>query len=233
MQLTSKTSQDLAPTGVDIDVEIGVIPTVTGAINLLTKIAKIAVKTRFTLFTQLQAHSKFPDPYAKLTSKYLNDASMFHGGDCRVPHLMEYNGYAGYANLAVTLPTSLNVKDIVTRDYEPVVLTSTDRFSTNLISGCIAVAYSVGISLFVTLDDATLLTDKKQTALKNILTWALGVPEIDPTFVTIVSISTSTGEVVTRISVPPSVSATYPTAPQLVTQLYQNARTATFAATLV
>ncbi|GMF36504.1 unnamed protein product [Phytophthora lilii] len=118
--MTSKTSQDLAPTGVDIDIE------------------------------------------AKLASKYLNDMLMSRGGDCRVSHIVEYNGFGGYVNFAITLPTSLAVTDVVTKDYEPVVLASTDRFSTSLISGCIALAYCVQIKLFMAPDDTHCCRTKRK-----------------------------------------------------------------------
>jgi len=90
----------------------------------------------------------------------------------------------------VTMPMSLNIPHIVSTSAKPVLLASTDRTRTSIFSGCISSAYDAQIILSSALNAISQLSEEKQTTLKKIIMWALKMPEIEPTFISVKSIDT-------------------------------------------
>ncbi|RLN70755.1 hypothetical protein BBJ28_00011574 [Nothophytophthora sp. Chile5] len=226
LQLTSNATEDLAQSSIDIAMELELIPTFQASISLLKGLGEIGVKAQFIVFLELNSSVQFPEPFAGLSSEYLDTTSLWHGGDCRLPHFMEYNGDAGYGDINITIPMSITFPVL---DIEPVVVSSSERVSYSLFSGCIATAYDADVLLSTALDAVSLLSNEKKVELQKILVWALDMTDIDPDFVNITSVSVSTGEIAIELSVPPSLGEVYPTISEFKTEVYQRARTVGFA----
>ncbi|GMF22678.1 unnamed protein product [Phytophthora lilii] len=105
----SSTAKDLAQSGIDIELESNVIPTVRASLSLLGGTAKIGVQSTFAVFVELESSIEFPEPYPGLSSYYLDETSFVNLGDCSTPHFMEYNGFAGYGEVRVTPPAALTI----------------------------------------------------------------------------------------------------------------------------
>jgi hypothetical protein len=229
LQMTSEALKDVAQSGIDIEFEIDAIPTVRASLSLLDGTAKIGVKATYALFLELEAGIKFPDPYPGLSTSYLDASSFVHLGDCSRPHFMEYNGFAGYGDVAVTMPMSLEIPYIITKSAEPTLFSAYDRHRMSLFSGCIGSVYDAQVMLSTAVSTVGSLSEERQAQLKKIIMWALGLSEIDPNFLTINSISETTGEISIQIAVPPSVAEVYANTYDLENTFYERARTASFA----
>ncbi|RLN71005.1 hypothetical protein BBJ28_00002501 [Nothophytophthora sp. Chile5] len=229
LQLTSNATEKLAQSSIDISMELELIPTFQASISLLKGLAEVGVKAHFMVFLELNSSVQFPEPFAGLASEYLDTTSFLHGGDCRLPHFMEYNGDAGYGDINITIPMSITLPLLGAEDIEPTVVSSSERVGYSLFSGCIATAYDADVLLSTALDAVSSLSDEKKVELQKILVWALDMTDIDPEFVNITSVSVSTGEITIQLSVPPSLGDVYPTISEFKTEAYRRARTVGFA----
>ncbi|GMF22681.1 unnamed protein product [Phytophthora lilii] len=163
LDMTSHVSKDMAQSGIDIDLEVDAIPTVRASVSLLGGTALIGVRPSFAVFVQLEAGVQFPDPYPGLSSRYLlAQTSYFHGGDCSKPHFMEYNAYAGYGDVYVTLPTSLSIPYVITKTSEPVLVSSSSRIRTSLFSGYVTSVYDAQIMLSAALNAISSLSEENR-----------------------------------------------------------------------
>ncbi|KAG7378706.1 hypothetical protein PHYPSEUDO_009745 [Phytophthora pseudosyringae] len=227
--MTSSTAQDLAQTGIDIDLDIRLIPKVHVELSLLNGTARVGVRTQFSIFAELQTNIKFPSLYPGLWSRNLNSSSLFNGGDYSESHFMEYfyNGYAGYRDVLVTFPTDLNMSSNVTNPSYP-YLGSPDPVRTSLISGCVASADVVVIKLAVSPYWAFALDNEEtQKSLTRAVMWALDMPEIDTTFASI-DYNSFYSTVKMKIAIPPSIADNYSTH-SLQLDLVQKTTTETFS----
>ncbi|KAE9328017.1 hypothetical protein PF008_g16269 [Phytophthora fragariae] len=228
VRMITTPSNSLGQNGIDIEVEVAAIPSVTASLSMLAGIAKIGVKTTYSLFAKLQAGVEFPEPYPGLSSQYLVPDSEEHYGDCSQPHFMQYAGYAGYKDFSVSMPMKFGVNGLWTTTYEP-KLDLGLSYSKSLFSGCVASAYDAEMLLSTAITTVSSLSDEKQEKLKKIVMWVLGIAEIDPDFLSINHVSADTGEISITIAVPPSVAENYPKASDLQQVIYQRARTADFS----
>lgn len=169
---------------------------------LISVASKIGVKATVAVFVELEAGIEFPESYSGLATKYLDSTSFFHIGDCSQPHFMELNGFAGYKDVYLTLPMSLDLV-LISKSAEPVLYSETTARRQSLFSGCIAAVYDAQVVLSTAIDTISALSEDKQEQLKKIIMWALGLSEIDPNFLTINSNSDTTGEISIQIAVPP------------------------------
>ncbi|EGZ25226.1 hypothetical protein PHYSODRAFT_326278 [Phytophthora sojae] len=195
---------------------------------LISVASKIGVKATVAVFVELEAGIEFPESYSGLATKYLDSTSFFHIGDCSQPHFMELNGFAGYKDVYLTLPMSLDLV-LISKSAEPVLYSETTARRQSLFSGCIAAVYDAQVVLSTAIDTISALSEDKQEQLKKIIMWALGLSEIDPNFLTINSNSDTTGEISIQIAVPPAVAEKYPTSYDLESTFYERARTASFS----
>ncbi|KAL3661847.1 hypothetical protein V7S43_013141 [Phytophthora oleae] len=218
----------LDQSGIDIELEVAAIPTITATISLLAGVAKVGVKTTCSIFTKLKTGVKYPEPYPALLSRNLDPNSTLHFGYCNLPHFLEFNAYAGYKDFIVSLPMEFGVNYVYSKTFES-KMDLDISMSKSLFSGCIATAYDAQMLLSTALATVSSLSADKQKKLKKVLMWALGITEIDPDYLSINSISTSTGEISIRITVPPSVADDYPTASKFQEVIYQRARTKGFS----
>ncbi|KAL4176808.1 hypothetical protein KRP22_001749 [Phytophthora ramorum] len=175
--------------------ELELIPSFQASLSLLKGLAQVGVKVEFMVFLELNSTFQSPEPFPGLSSEYLDESSLWRGGDCRLPHFMEYNCNAGYGEVNISIPLSVNVPAIGNETSELDVASSAARSSYSLFSGCVATAYDAEIILLVAVDTVSSLSDKKKEALQTILMWTLGMTDIEPDFVNITSVSSVTGEI--------------------------------------
>ncbi|GMF15800.1 unnamed protein product [Phytophthora fragariaefolia] len=137
---------------------------------------ELGVKAEFLLYMELNSTFQYPEPFAGLSSNYIDNTSMWHDGDCRLPHFMEYNCIAGYGEVNIPFPLSVKLPVIGNKTHEINILSSGDRSRYSLFSGCVATACKV-------------------------LVWTLGITDIDPDFVNITIVSTASGEILVTVHV--------------------------------
>ncbi|KAE8996113.1 hypothetical protein PF011_g16040 [Phytophthora fragariae] len=193
VQVTTNTSSKLAQSSIDLEMELDLTPSFQASLSLLKGLAKVGIKTEFVVFVELNSSFRYPDPFPGLSSKYLDDASLWHGGNCQLPHFVEYNCNAGYGEVNVSIPLSVAVSRALNTTTELNILTSSDRSSFSLFSGCVATAYDAEVLLSTAIGAVSSLSDEKLDALRTILVWTLGMTDIDPEFVNISNVSTATG----------------------------------------
>ncbi|KAH7463140.1 Potassium voltage-gated channel subfamily H member 7 [Phytophthora ramorum] len=228
-QITSNISNKLAQSSIDLEMELELIPSFQASLSLLKGLAQVGVKVEFMVFLELNSTFQSPEPFPGLSSEYLDESSLWRGGDCRLPHFMEYNCNAGYGEVNISIPLSVNVPAIGNETSELDVASSAARSSYSLFSGCVATAYDAEIILLVAIDTVSSLSDKKKEALQTILMWTLGMTDIEPDFVNITSVSSVTGEISITLSVPPSLGELYPNASDFESEVYRRARNESFA----
>ncbi|KAE9000776.1 hypothetical protein PR001_g18696 [Phytophthora rubi] len=203
------TPSDLAKTGIDITVEFGATPIASVAISFVG-VGKAGIKAGVPLFLRLEAAIKYPTPFAALTTLYYDPKSWFQGGNCANPHFIPWTSI-GYT-------------------YQKPLTKIGSGYSQSLASGCIASAYDALMQLTTATSAVGKWTMDKLVVLQKVVMLAFNVPEIDPNFVTI-TVYTN-GQISIKITIPPSVADKYPTQSQLEAQLYQVARTSSFAKTV-
>ncbi|KAG3004344.1 hypothetical protein PC121_g18643 [Phytophthora cactorum] len=228
VQITNNISSKLAQSSIDLEMELELVPSFQASLSLLKGLARVSVKAEFLVFLELNSTFKFPDPFPGLTSEFLDDSSLWHGGNCQLPHYMEYNCNAGYGEVNISIPLSAKIPAIGNKTTELDIVSSSSRSSFSLFSGCVATAYDAEILLSTAIDTVSSLSDEHKQALKTILVWTLGMTDIDQDFVNITSVSTTTGEIYITLSVPPSLGDIYPNAADFASEVYQRARNETF-----
>ncbi|KAF1788425.1 hypothetical protein GQ600_6415 [Phytophthora cactorum] len=226
--ITNNISSKLAQSSIDLEMELELVPSFQASLSLLKGLARVSVKAEFLVFLELNSTFKFPDPFPGLTSEFLDDSSLWHGGNCQLPHYMEYNCNAGYGEVNISIPLSAKIPAIGNKTTELDIVSSSSRSSFSLFSGCVATAYDAEILLSTAIDTVSSLSDEHKQALKTILVWTLGMTDIDQDFVNITSVSTTTGEIYITLSVPPSLGDIYPNAADFASEVYQRARNETF-----
>ncbi|ETL93410.1 hypothetical protein L917_08420 [Phytophthora nicotianae] len=229
IQITHNISNKLAQSSIDLEMELELVPSFHASLSLLKGLARVGVKAEFLVFLELNSTFQFPDPFPALTSRYLDDTSLWHGGNCQLPHYMEYNCNAGYGEVNISIPLSAKIPAIGNTTKEFDVVTSSSRSSFSLFSGCVATAYDAEILLSTAINTVLSLSEKHKQALKSILAWTLGMTDIGQDFVNITSVSNTTGEIYITLSVPPSLGDIYPNAADFASEVYQRARNETFA----
>ncbi|KAG7377655.1 hypothetical protein PHYPSEUDO_011177 [Phytophthora pseudosyringae] len=229
VHITSNISSKLAQSSIDLELELELTPSFQASLSLLNGVGQVGVKAEFLVFLELNSTFQFPDPFPALSSEYLDAASLWHGGDCLLPHYMEYNCNAGYGEVNISIPMSVKIPAIGNKTLELDIVSSSDRSSYSLFSGCVATAYDVEILLSTAIDAVASLSREKKQKLQTILTWVLGMTDIDSDFVNITSVSDITGEISVTLSVPPSLGELYPDASAFQKEVYRRARNVTFS----
>ncbi|KAF4148279.1 hypothetical protein GN958_ATG02522 [Phytophthora infestans] len=232
IQITNNISSKLAQSSIDLEMQLELIPSFQASLSLLKGLARVGVKAEFLVFLELNSSFQYPAPFPGLSSKYLDDTSLWHGGNCQLPHYMEYNCNAGYGEVNISLPLSARIPAIGNTSTELNIVTSSRRSSFSLFSGCVATAYDAEIRLSTAIDAVSSLSDEHKQTLRTILGWTLGMTDIDQDFVNITSVSATSGEIYVTLSVPPSLGEIYPNAAEFASEVYQRARNETFATTI-
>ncbi|KAF4320785.1 hypothetical protein BBO99_00004886 [Phytophthora kernoviae] len=216
VEITSNVSSELAQSGIDMAIELALVPSFQASISLLKGLAEVGVKAEFLVFLDLNSTFQ-ANPIPGLSSEYLDASSLWRIGNCKLPHFMEYNCNAGYGEVNISIPISTGVSAIGTT-IEPNLVSSSDRTSYSLFSGCVATAYDAEVILSTATNAVSSLSDDKRLALQKIIAWVLGMTDIDPSFVNITSVSGDTGEISIQLSVPPSLGNLYPNASDFETE---------------
>jgi hypothetical protein len=228
IQITSSISNKLAQSSIDLAMELELIPSFQATLSLLKGVAQVGVKAEFLVFVELNSTVQFPEPFEGLSSEYLDDSSLWHGGDCRLPHYMEYSCSAGYGEVNISIPLSVSIPVVGNTSRDLTIVSSSERSSYSLFSGCVATAYDAEILLATAVDAVSSLSDERKQALQTILVWVLGMTDIEPDFVNITSTSALTGEISITLSVPPSLGELFPSASDFEDEVYRRARNETF-----
>ncbi|GMF22679.1 unnamed protein product [Phytophthora lilii] len=232
VDITSNISSKLAQSSIDVEMELKLIPSFQASLSLLKSVAQVGVQADFFLFVELNSSFSYPEPFPGLLSEYLDDTSMWHGGNCELPHYMEYNCNAGYGGINISIPLAIKIPVVGNKTAELDIVSSSERKRYSLFSGCVTTAYDADILLSTALDVALSLSNDKMDALRMIFGWALGMTDIDPDFVNITDVSHNTGEIFITLSVPPSLGELYPNASAFIKEVYQRARNKTFTSSV-
>ncbi|KAL3663989.1 hypothetical protein V7S43_010876 [Phytophthora oleae] len=232
VQISSNTSSKLAQSSIDLEMELELLPSFQVSLSMLKNLAKVGIKVDFLVFLELNSTFQFPEPFPGLSSEFLDDSSLWHGGNCQLPHYMEYNCNAGYGEVNISIPMSLKIPRIRNTSPELDIVSSSNRSSYSLFSGCVATSYDVEMLLSTAINAVSSLSAESQLALQTILVWTLGLTDIDPDFVNITSVSNTTGEISITLSVPPSLGEIYVNSSEFLTEIYLRARNETFARTV-
>ncbi|KAG1693566.1 hypothetical protein DVH05_023330 [Phytophthora capsici] len=232
VQISTNTSTKLAQSSIDLELEFELLPSFQVSLSLLKNLAKVGLKVDFFVFLELNSTFQFPEPFPGLSSEFLDESSLWHGGNCQLPHYMEYNCNAGYGEVNISIPLSVNVPRVVKKSTELDIVSSSSRSSYSLFSGCVATSYDVEMLLSTAIGVVSSLSRDEKLALQTILVWTLGLTDIDPDFVNITSISSTTGEIFITLAVPPSLGEIYVNSSDFLTEMYLRARNETFARTV-
>ncbi|KAI9998445.1 hypothetical protein PInf_002832 [Phytophthora infestans] len=79
IQITNNISSKLAQSSIDLEMQLELIPSFQASLSLLKGLARVGVKAEFLVFLELNSSFQYPAPFPGLSSKYLDDTSLWHG----------------------------------------------------------------------------------------------------------------------------------------------------------